>query len=109
MKRIRTYSPMTLEAVRMLGGQVRQARLERRWTLQQLAERAGVTHVTMRKVEEGDPSVALGTAFEAAALVGVPLFAADAARRTLEAGRIEDRLTVLPKRARLPSEPDDDF
>jgi transcriptional regulator with XRE-family HTH domain len=100
---------MTLEAARMLGGQVRQARLERKWTLRELAERAGVTHVTMRKVEEGDPSVGLGTAFEAAALVGVPLFAGDVERRALEARRIEDRLTVLPKRARVAAEPDDEF
>ena len=37
----------------------------------------------MRKVERGDPSVALGTAFEAATLVGVPLFHHDAARRSV--------------------------
>jgi transcriptional regulator with XRE-family HTH domain len=109
MKRSRTYSPVTIEAAQLLGARVRLARGERRWTLQELAERVGVTHVTMRKVERGDLTVALGIAFEAAAVLGVPLFHEDPSRRTLEAGRVEDRLAVLPQLVRKPEEVDDDF
>ncbi len=68
------YSPVTVEAARLLGARVRLARHERRWTLQELADRVGVTHVTMRKVEQGDLTVRLGIALEAAAILGVPLF-----------------------------------
>lgn len=93
----------------MLGARVRLARRERRWTLQELAERVGVTHVTMRKVERGDLTVALGLAFEAAAVLGVPLFHEDPSRRKLEIGRVEDRLAVLPALVRKPVEVDDDF
>jgi transcriptional regulator with XRE-family HTH domain len=109
MTRVRTYSPVTVEAARLLGARVRLARRERRWTLQELAERVGVTHVTMRKVERGELTVALGVAFEAAAVLGVPLFHEDAARRSLERGRIDDRLAVLPRLVRTPAEVDDDF
>jgi transcriptional regulator with XRE-family HTH domain len=109
MKRARTYSPVTVQAARLLGARVRLARRERRWTLQQLAERVGVTHVTMRKVERGDLTVGLGVAFEAAAIVGVPLFHEDPSRRALEAGRVDDRLAVLPTLVRKPAEVDDDF
>jgi transcriptional regulator with XRE-family HTH domain len=109
MKRTRAYSPVTTEAAQLLGARVRLARRERRWTLQELAERVGVTPVTMRKVERGDLTVALGVAFEAAAVVGVPLFHEDRARRSIEAGRVEDRLAVLPQLVRKPAEPDDDF
>ena len=109
MKRIRTYSPATVEAARLLGGQVREARLERRWTLADLAERVGVNYATAKKVEEGDPSVGLGVAFEAATLLGVPLFSEERRWRQLEATRIDDRLAVLPKRARRREDPDDDF
>ena len=109
MARSRTYSPLTVEAARLLGARVRLARRERGWTLQELAERVGVAHPTMRKVERGDPSVRLGVAFEAATLVGVPLFHEDRARRRLEAGRVEDRLAVLPQLVRKPAELDDDF
>lgn len=109
MQRPRTYSPVTIEAARLLGARVRLARRERRWTLQELAERVGVTHVTMRKVERGDLTVGLGVAFEAAAVLGVPLFHEDPSRRSLEAGRVQDRLAVLPALVRKRTEVDDDF
>lgn len=109
VRRIRAYSPMTVEAAQLLGARVRLARGERRWTLQELAERVGVTHVTMRKVERGDLTVGLGVAFEAAAVLGVPLFHEDRSRRSLEAGRVDDRLAVLPQLVRKPAEVDDDF
>jgi transcriptional regulator with XRE-family HTH domain len=109
MERVRTYSPVTIEAARLLGARVRLARGERRWTLQELADRVGVTHVTMRKVERGDLTVRLGLAFEAAAVLGVPLFDEDRSRRSLEAGRVDDRLAVLPRLVRKPAEVDDDF
>ncbi len=109
MKRLRTFSPVTVEAARLLGARVRLARRERRWTLQELADRVGVTEVTMRKVERGDLTVGLGVALEAAAVVGVPLFHEDRSRRSLEAGRVDDRLAVLPQSVRKPVAVDDDF
>ncbi len=109
MKRMRTYSPVAVEAARLLGARVRLARREHRWTLQELAERVGVTHVTIRKVERGDLTVGLGVAFEAAAVLGVPLFHEDRSRRSLEAGRVDDRLAVLPRLVRKLTEVDDDF
>jgi transcriptional regulator with XRE-family HTH domain len=108
MSRPVAYSTVTQEAARLLGASVRLARHERRWTVQELADRVGVTHTTIRKVERGDLTVALGTAFEAAALLGVPLFHEDATRRSLEAGRVADRLAVLPKIVRTRAV-DDDF
>lgn len=93
----------------LLGANVRVAREERRWTLRELAERVGVTTVTLAKVERGDPTVALGIAFEAAALVGVPLFSDDRDRRRIEAARLDDRLAVLPKAVRQPRAFRDDF
>jgi len=109
MERVHTFSPVTTEAARLLGARIQVARRERRWTLQELADRVGVTRVTMRKVERGDVSVSLGTAFEAAAVTGVALFDADRSRRRLEAARTDDRLAVLPKQVRRPVKVDDDF
>lgn len=109
MKYPRAYSPLTLEAASLLGARVRLGRRQRRWTVAELAERVGVSEATMLKVEHGDPGVRLGIAFEAAALVGVPLFDEDRSRRGLEAARVEDRLAVLPQRVRKPLEADDDF
>ena len=84
----------------MLGSRVRLARRERGWKATDLAERVGVSPTTIRKVEHGDPTVALGTAFEAATLVGVPLFHTERSRRALEAEYVAARLAVLPAAGR---------
>jgi transcriptional regulator with XRE-family HTH domain len=109
MANIGNYSPRTIEAAELLGTQVRIGRLERRWTVQELAERVGVSVVTLRKIERGGPTVRLGVAFEAATLTGVPLFYEDRSRLSEELSRAADRLAVLPSRARKPREIDDAF
>jgi transcriptional regulator with XRE-family HTH domain len=48
------------EAARHLGVLVRQARLARRWTLAELAERARVSPATLKRIEKGAPSASLG-------------------------------------------------
>ena len=100
---MRTGQPLsrsTVEAARLLGRRIALARRERRWTVAELAERVGSSETTIRKVERGDPSVALGTVFEAAALVGVPLFSDDPTTLARESERVEARLAVLPRRVR---------
>jgi transcriptional regulator with XRE-family HTH domain len=109
-KRTRTYSPYATEAAQLLGTQILQARRERRWSAQQLADRVGITRVTLGKVERGDLTVGLGVAFEVAALVGVRLFQEDRKRLSAEVDRARDRLALLPQRIRTPREPvKDDF
>jgi len=109
MEKNSSYSRRSLEAASLLGARIRLGRRERRWTLKELAERVGIGVVTMRKIEQGDPSVRLGHAFEAANLTGVALFDEDASRLSLEAARVEDRLALLPRLVRKTTEVDDDF
>lgn len=109
---MRTLTPQAREAARLLGLQVAAARRRRRWTAQRLAEQAGISAVTLRKVERGDPSVALGIALEVATLVGVPLFAADTPGRLAElSDRMADKVALLPARVQPISDEDldDDF
>jgi transcriptional regulator with XRE-family HTH domain len=75
--------------------------------MEELAERIGIGVVTMRKIEQGEPSVGLGLAFEAAVLTGVALFHEEAVRVSLERARVEDRLALLPRRVRKPPVEDD--
>lgn len=103
-----THTPVALAAAQLLGSRIRLARKERRWTVVELAERVGVSPVTMRKVERGDPTVALGTAFESAVLTGVTLFDDDEVRRALEKRHVSDRLALLPASIRT-GPVDDDF
>ena len=89
-------------AVKLVGTEVAQARRERGWSVESLARRAGVSPVTVRHVEHGSPSVAIGTVFELAVLTGVPLFARDAAELPKMLATSRDRLALLPKRVREP-------
>lgn len=74
----------------------------------QLSERVGVSRVTIQKIERGDPTVAIGTVFEAATLLGVALFHADSERRRIGGLRITDMLALLPETVRV-TKRDDDF
>jgi transcriptional regulator with XRE-family HTH domain len=90
-------SPASI-AIKLLGSEIAQARRERHWSLEGLAERAGVTPLTVRRAERGAPSVAVGTVFELAALTGVPLFVADPADLPKALAASRDRLALLPRR-----------
>ncbi|MCS6068942.1 helix-turn-helix domain-containing protein [Klebsiella variicola subsp. variicola] len=53
---------------------IRTARIERKLTVEELAERAGVSRGLVYRAEEGDMGCAIGAVFELATIVGVPLF-----------------------------------
>jgi transcriptional regulator with XRE-family HTH domain len=104
----RRYSRVTLEAARLLGLRVRVARRQRRWTAEELGRRIDADRTTVGRLERGDPSVGLGLAFEAATVLGVPLFDPDDEVRAAELRRVSDQLALLPKRSRA-RKVDDDF
>jgi len=95
----RSNLPLAEEAVAALGALIAVRRRELKFTATEFAERVGVTRVTLRKIEQGDPSVAVGTVFTAAVVAGIPLFGADD-RRDLAAvrGEIGRLLALLPSR-----------
>jgi transcriptional regulator with XRE-family HTH domain len=102
-------SASTQEALELLGASIKAARVRRRWSSAELAERVGVSRHTISKIEQGAAGVAIGTVFEAATLVGVALFDDDASRSQL-AARTRAELALLPSRARRPKVIiDDDF
>lgn len=106
----RRYSRTVRAAAELLGLYVRQARIERRWSVRDLAERADVSTTTLLKIERGDPSVTLGVAFDVAALVGVPLFFDDRRGLTHEVNRNRERVALLPQRVRgRDDDVDDEF
>lgn len=101
--------PVAREAVALLGEQIAARRREIGMTAAELAERAGVTRVTISKVESAHAGVAIGTVFSAAAIVGVPLFGEQSARGVSDAGEaLRTYRRLLPDRVRVKAI-DDDF
>lgn len=48
------------QAMKLMGGQIKLARKRRHLSMQDVAERATVTRLTVSKVEQGDPTVSMG-------------------------------------------------
>jgi len=106
----RPYSSPARAAVRLLGTEIARERKRRRVTAADLAERARISLMTLRKVERGQPSVAIGIVFEVAVLLGIDLFGSpdEVHART---ARAQESLALLPRRVRhpRPGEVNDDF
>lgn len=107
---IRTYSRTTREALTLLGREIRLARNRRKMTEVDLAARIGIARSTLQSIEKGQPKVEIGLVFEAASLLGVPLFVDEPSRLAPEISRVDDKLALLPQSVRRSrSEPRDDF
>ncbi|HBP29653.1 MAG TPA: XRE family transcriptional regulator [Advenella kashmirensis] len=96
----RAYSRYSQDAARLLGLQIRNARIERQLTVEQLAERAGVSRGLVYRAEEGDMGCAIGAVFELASIVGVPLFTADQPTMAPHIANAEKTLSLLPRAVR---------
>lgn len=109
--RPRAYSILTKEALRLLGQEIRLARRERRMSEADLAARVGIARSTVQQIEKGDPKVAIGLVFEAAAISGVNLFSGDIEKLRREKERVTDKIALLPQSVRRSKRPEisDDF
>jgi transcriptional regulator with XRE-family HTH domain len=108
MKKIRTYSKYSLEAASLLAQQIKLGRKQRRWSEKNLADRAGISRVTLRRIENGEMSCAIGLVFEVAMLVGINLFEQDVISFARQIEHAKDKVALLPKRIRE-KVVDDDF
>jgi DNA-binding XRE family transcriptional regulator len=93
-------SPVVTGALVVIGQEIRTARQEHGWTIEELADRAGVSEKTVRTIEAGSPTPAIGTVFELAWLVGLNLLGRDEVELPTLIARGEDRLALAPKRVR---------
>lgn len=98
-----TYFPIpVVRALQKLGQDINDARRRRRITLELMAQRAGLSRFTIRKIEKGDPTTSMGG-------YGAVLFVLGMEKRLSElidsmhdfiGRRLEDE--NLPQRVRIP-------
>ena len=108
-KKYPTLSRYTRSALELLGSQIKLARKRRGWSESALAERAGINRSTVNNIESGNPRVAIGTCFEVASLVGIPLFSDDPSVVARELTRSNELLALMPKKIQPTRRIDDDF
>ena len=89
--------PKTVKQLETVGEQIRLARLRRKYSVNLIAERAGISRATLWKVEKGDPGVAIGVYAKVLATIGLPNDITLLARDD-ELGRIIQDSELLNKR-----------
>ena len=103
-------SNSTLSVLKTLGAMIKAARLERGMSQAELSERLGVSRYTVIALEKGEPKVGVGTVFEAATIVGIPLLASDQHELNKLATTVANLTSILPERGRRKKVAlDDDF
>lgn len=95
--RVRAYSRQGREALTLLGQLIRIYRIEKKMGVFDLASRLGISRDMMQRIEKGDPRCGIGAVFEAATIVGVPLFAEDPGRLSDLQARYAEKISLLPK------------
>ena len=95
-KTVSPLLPSTSELLRAFGERLRLARLRRRLTAKQVAERAGMTPMTLRGLERGGAGVTMGAYLAVMQALGIEreidaLAAADPLGRQLQDARLEPR------------------
>lgn len=102
------YSQQTLAILKLFGEMVRIGRLERKMPQADLALRINTSRQTVAAIEKGDPKVAIGTFFEAATIVGIPLFTENKYELQKLTTLVGSLAVLLPERIRK-TELNDDF
>ena len=93
---VRLPSPRTHRALQTLGANLKVARLKRRISVKEFAERVGVSERTVVRLEKGNAGVSIGTLAMAAMVVGE----LDRISNFLDAG--SDDIGLLMEQERLP-------
>ena len=107
----RLISRYARETLTLLGQNIRLVRLEKRIKAADLAERAGISRGLLHRIEKGDPSCAIGSVFEVAAVLGLPLMEPEARDLGSRIAAHYRTLALLPRAIRdaPPTAVDDDF
>jgi len=96
-KRSPVVFPRNQKALAQLGENIRLAYKRRKLTQTQLSERTGLSRLTIRKIEQGDPSVALGHYISVLAVLGLAEDIVNVARDD-ELGRKLQDIELLRKK-----------
>ena len=99
MKASVTLLPKHLRLMSRLGENLKLARLRRRLSAEQVAQRAGISRPTLHKIEKGDPTVAMGSYFMVLNVLGLEQDIEHLANDDEFGRRLQDLGLMTPRRA----------
>jgi predicted transcriptional regulator len=71
MKSLPAIMPRNLAILKILGENIQLARLRRRFSAQQLSERAGISRKTLYNIGQGSPTVSMGNYLQVLFVLGL--------------------------------------
>ena len=71
MKHAAAILPKNLKILKVLGEHIQLARLRRRLSAEQIAERTGISRKTVYNIEQGSPTVAIGSYLQVLFVLGL--------------------------------------
>jgi transcriptional regulator with XRE-family HTH domain len=99
-KRTVTIYPSSAKELEALGQRFKDARLRRRFSMETVCARADISRPTLYKVENGDPSVAIGSYLQVLRVLGMVEDLSLIAKEDVLGRRLQDE--SLPQRKRAP-------
>jgi transcriptional regulator with XRE-family HTH domain len=99
-KRTVTIYPSSAKELEALGQRLKDARLRRRFSMETVCARADISRPTLYKVENGDPSVAMGSYLQVLRVLGMVEDLSLIAKEDVLGRRLQDE--SLPQRKRAP-------
>jgi transcriptional regulator with XRE-family HTH domain len=91
--------PRLTKILEEMGGNIKLARLRRRLTAEQVAQRAGISRSTLWQVEKGLPSVSMGTYAQVLFVLGLEADWLSVAADDLLGRKLQDAGLLVGKRA----------
>lgn len=91
--------PKLTRILEEMGGNIKLARLRRKLTAEQVAERAGISRSTLWQVEKGLPSVSLGTYAQVIFVLGLEKDLLSIAKDDILGRKLQDAELTVGKRA----------
>lgn len=93
-------SRFSQQALKTLGNLLKTARQKQSISQAALAERLAITRQTVMAIEKGDHKVAIGTVFECAHVLGIPLFSDNPQQLSQWQATLNTFAGILPKKTR---------
>jgi transcriptional regulator with XRE-family HTH domain len=99
MKTAPAILPKNLKVLKELGEHVQLARLRRKFSAEQVSERAGISRKTVYNIEQGVPTVAIGSYLQVLFVLGLEKDLSMVAATDPLGRKLQDAGIATPKRA----------